>query len=106
MQKAIGVDALANKSLTQQLVVSLDMLILPQLLHGLTTTALLLARLEGKGVHYHVRSLRTNQFAQGLHTRALGLCLRTDKDGQTAVLSHDDLTHFHPLHGGIGLGCV
>ena len=106
MQKAVGIDALAYESLTQQLVVGLDVLILPQLLHGFATTALLLARLEGKGVHNHVRSLGTDKVAQTLHTRTLVLCLWTDKDGQTAVLRDDDLTHLHPLHGGISLGGV
>ncbi len=106
MQKAVGIDALAYESLTQQLVVGLDVLILPQLLHGLAATALLLARLEGEGMHNHVSSLGTNDITKRLYMWDGLFSLRTHENGETFVFCHDDLTHLHPLHGGISLGGV
>jgi hypothetical protein len=57
-------------------------LILPQLLHGLAATALLLARLEGEGMHNHVSSLGTNDITKRLYMWDGLFSLRTHENGR------------------------
>ena len=101
MNKAIGVDAFADKCLAEEFVVTLHMLKLPKFPHSLTTATLLLTLFESQRVHDHVGGLATDDVADSRHTRLLFSGFRIYKDRKTAILGYNNLTHLHPLHRSI-----